>query len=63
MLSVKEQITSISEAQPDDCTFDEILRELKFAHMVERGLDDSRENRTIGNEEMKRRIRLHCHLS
>jgi len=58
MLSAKEQITSIIEAQPDDCTFDDILRELKFARMVERGLDDSRENRTIGNEEMKRRIRL-----
>jgi hypothetical protein len=58
MLSVKEQITSIIEAQPDDSTFDDILRELKFARMVERGLDDSRENRTIGNEEMKRRIRL-----
>ena len=58
MLSAKEQIASIIEAQPDDCTFDDILRELKFARMVERGLDDSRENRTIGNEEMKRRIRL-----
>ncbi len=58
MLSAKEQITSIIEAQPDDSTFDDILRELKFARMVERGLDDSRENRTIGNEEMKRRIRL-----
>jgi hypothetical protein len=49
MLSAKEQITSIIDAQSDDCTFDDIFRELKFARMVERGIDDSRENRTIGN--------------
>jgi hypothetical protein len=58
MLSAKEQMTSIIQAQPDDCTFDDILRELQFARMVERGLEDSRAHRTINNEEMKRRIRL-----
>ena len=58
MLSAKEQMTDIIQAQPDDYTFDDILRELKFARMVERGLEDSRTNRTISNEEMKRRIRL-----
>lgn len=46
------------EAQPDNCTFDDILRELKFAHMVERGIEDSRAHRTISNDEMKRRILL-----
>jgi len=58
MLSAKEQMTDIIQAQPDDYTFDDILRELKFARMVERGLEDSRTSRTISNEEMKRRIRL-----
>lgn len=58
MLSAKEQITDIIKAQPDDCSFDDLLRELQFARMVERGLDDSRAHRTISNEEMKRRIRL-----
>ncbi len=58
MLSAKEQITDIIKAQPDDCSFDDLLRELQFARMVERGLEDSRKRRTISNEEMKRRIHL-----
>ena len=58
MLSAKEQMTDIIQAQPDDYTFDDILRELKFARMVERGLEDSRTSRTISNEEMKGTIRL-----
>ena len=35
----------------------EILRELAFARMVQRGLDDSQARRTITNEEMGRRIK------
>jgi predicted transcriptional regulator len=34
----------------------ENLRELAFARMVEKGLQDSRDGRTISNEEMSRRI-------
>ncbi len=47
----------IIQGQPEDSSFDEILRELAFAQMVKRGLADSDEGRTISNEEMKRRIR------
>ncbi len=54
---VKEQMSEIIEEQPDDSTYEEILRELMFAHMVERGLEDSRKGRLISNEEMERRIR------
>ncbi len=57
MLSVKEQMTKIIQEQPDDCSYDEILRELAFARMIERGLENSSANRTISNDEMKRRIR------
>ncbi|RLB28336.1 MAG: hypothetical protein DRG87_09555 [Deltaproteobacteria bacterium] len=57
MLSVKEQMTKIIQEQPDDCSYDEILRELAFARMIERGLENSNANRTISNDEMKRRIR------
>ncbi len=56
MLSVKEQMTKIIQEQPDDCSYDEILRELAFARMIERGLTNSNANRTISNDEMKRRI-------
>ena len=46
------------QQQPDDSSYDEILRELALARMVERGLADSRANRTISNDEMKHRIRM-----
>ncbi len=57
MGSIKEQMARIIQEQPDDSSYDEILRELAFARMIERGLDDSQTNRTISNDEMKHRIR------
>ena len=57
MSSAKEQMTRIIQQQPDDSSYDEILRELAFARMVERGLKDSKENRRINNEEMQHRIK------
>ena len=56
MSSAKEQMTKIIQQQPDDSSYDEILRELAFARMVERGLKDSKENRKISSEEMQRRL-------
>ena len=57
MASAKEQMKAIIEEQPDDSSYDEILRELAFARMVERGLADSDARRTISHEEMGRRIK------
>ena len=57
MLSAKEQMTTIIREQPDDSSYDEVLRELAFARMVERGLKDSDAKKTISNAEMKHRIR------
>jgi predicted transcriptional regulator len=55
-MTVKERMLEIIQEQPDDSSYDEILRELAFVRMVERGLADSDEGRTISNEEMKARI-------
>ncbi|MFB6355296.1 MAG: hypothetical protein ABEJ65_02130 [bacterium] len=52
----KEQMRQIIENQPDDSSYNEILRELAFHSMVEQGIEDSNANRTISNEEMKGRI-------
>ena len=57
MPTVKERVSEIVQAQPDDSSFDEILRELAFSRMIERGLADSRQDRMISNEEMEHRIR------
>ncbi len=57
MASAKEHIAEILKRQPDDSSYDEIVRELAFDLMVQRGLKDSDERRTVSNEEMERRIK------
>jgi hypothetical protein len=57
MSTVKEELTRLIERQPDDSSREEIVRELAFYVMVERGLADSDAKRVISNEDMGRRIR------
>jgi hypothetical protein len=56
-MTVKEKMAEIINELPDDSTYDEILRELAFRRMIERGLKNSSEEKTIGNDEMGRRIK------
>jgi len=58
MVTVKEHIAEIIKRQPDDSSYDDIIRELAFDLMIQRGLKDSDEQRTISNEETERRIKL-----
>ena len=55
--TVKEKIAEVVLSQPEDASYDEIIRELAFARMVDRGLDDVRSGRVISNGEMANRIR------
>ena len=57
MSTAKEELTRLIQAQPEDSSREEIVRELAFHIMIERGLADSDAKRTISNEEMARRIR------
>lgn len=57
MSTAKQKMVEVIESQPDDATYEEIMRELAFERMVARGLDDSRAGGVISNEEMERRIR------
>ena len=57
MAIVKEKMKEVIDSQPDDATYEEILRELAFERMVERGLLDSRTGRVISDREMGHRIR------
>jgi hypothetical protein len=56
MPTVKEQMFEVINNQPLDASYDEILRELAFERMVNRGLEDSRQNKTLSNEEIEQRI-------
>lgn len=57
MSTAKEQLTKLIQEQPEDSSIEEIVRQLAFHVMVQRGLADSLAGRTISNEEMGRRIR------
>ena len=54
---LKQKMTEVIQAQPDDASYEEIMRELALERMVVRGLEDSRKGHTITNEEMEHRIR------
>ena len=56
MSTAKEHIRELIKRQPDDSSYDDIVRELAFDLMVQRGLKDSDERRTISHDEMERRI-------
>lgn len=55
--SDKMRIAELIQEQPDDATFEEILRELAFERMVECGLKDSQDGRFLSNDEMGHRIK------
>ncbi len=57
MSTAKEELSRLIQGQPEDSSCEEIVRELAFHVMVERGLADSDAKRTISNDEMGQRIR------
>ena len=56
-MSIKDKMTKIIQSQPADAAYEEIMRELAFERMIERGLADSRNERVVSDEEMEHRIR------
>lgn len=58
MATPKEELEHFLASQPADSTREELIRELAFELMVQRGLDDAEAGRTISNEEMRHRIGL-----
>ncbi|MCP3964662.1 MAG: hypothetical protein GY719_43095 [bacterium] len=55
--SARARIRELVRAMPDTSTFDEILRELAFLRMVDRGLADADRKRTMSTEKLRERIR------
>ncbi|MGE0189248.1 MAG: hypothetical protein AB7F79_08810 [Steroidobacteraceae bacterium] len=56
MATAKEELTQLIQGQPEDSSGEEIVRELAFHLMVQRGLIDADSSRVISNGEMKHRI-------
>jgi len=57
MTAPKQEMKKIIDSLPEDTSYDEILKELAFDRMIQRGLKDSNDNKTISNEQMKNRIK------
>ncbi len=57
MTAPKQEAKKIIDSLPKDASYDEIIKELAFDRMIQRGLKDSKENKTISNKEMSNRIK------
>ncbi len=57
MSTARDDIARLVQAQPADSSREEIVRELAFHVMVERGLADSDARRILSNSDMAHRIR------
>jgi hypothetical protein len=55
--TAKEKMTEIIQSQPDDASYEEIMRELAFERMVNRGLEDVKQDRVLSDEEMQKHMR------
>ena len=56
MASAKETMAEIIARQPDDSSYDAILRELAYARVIQRGLEDVDAGKTLTNEEIEKSI-------
>jgi len=56
-MTAPQKAIKIINSLPHDTSYDEILKELAFDRMIQRGLKDSKENKTISNQEMKNKIK------
>lgn len=53
MTAPKDEAKKVIDSLPEDATYGEILRELAFNQMIQRGLDDVEEGKVVSNEEME----------
>ena len=58
METLKDKMALLIESQPDDASYEEIMRELALQHTIDCGLNDCRQGKVIDDEEMQRRIQV-----
>lgn len=56
-MTAKEEIVKIVLDLPEDSSAEEIIREILFAEMIKRGLNDSDNNRIISTSELKEKVK------
>ncbi len=56
-MTTKEEIVKIVQDLPDDSSVEEIIREILFAEIIKRGLNDSENNRILTTSQLKERVK------
>jgi len=56
VLTAKEEAVRIISKQPDDSSYDDIIRELFLLREIEKGLDDSKHGKTISHNTLKQEV-------
>ena len=55
--SAKALLRGVIDAQPEDASYDEIMRELAFQRMVDRGLEDFRVGLSVSHDDALKKVR------
>ncbi|PYP84671.1 MAG: hypothetical protein DMG65_21990 [Candidatus Angelobacter sp. Gp1-AA117] len=55
-MTAKQEVQSLLEKLPDNCSFEDIQYHLYVLEKVHRGLEDVREGRTLSQQEVESRI-------
>jgi hypothetical protein len=57
MSTAKDEVQSLLERLPDDCTLEDIQYHLYVIEKIQRGIDRAKTEGTISQEEAERRLR------
>ena len=55
-MTAKQEVQSLLEKLPDNCSFEDIQYHLYVLEKVHRGLEDIRQGRTLSQEEVESRL-------
>ena len=61
-MTVKDKMHNIIDKQPDDSTYDEIMKELFFNRMIAKGIDDVEKGRVYTEDQVDREIKCVLYL-
>lgn len=56
-MTIKDVMHKIIDEQPEDSSFDEIMKELAFSRMIERGIQDADAGRLTSHEDLSEEMK------
>ena len=56
-LSFRELALAVVQSLPEDCTYEQVINELRLAHKTMRGIADDNAGRVVSSGQVKRELR------